>query len=173
MLIAYKENYPSLSGDVYMAPGCFIIGNVRIDGNSSVWFSAVVRGDMDAVTIGEETNIQDNCTIHTDLGSPVKIGHRVTVGHNSVIHGCTIEDDVLIGMGAVILNGACIKQGAVIGAGSVVTAGTVIPPYTLALGSPAKIIKETTEEIDNEREITNKNYLQITEDYRRKDESKE
>ena len=169
MLKKFNEHYPVLAEDVFVAPGAYIIGNVEIGDKSSVWFSAVIRGDTDKITIGEETNIQDNCTVHTDAGAPVNIGSRVTVGHNAVIHGCTIEDDVLIGIGAVIMNGACVRRGSVVGSGAVVTAGTEIPPDSLALGSPAKKVKEVTPDIAAGRDMNVQGYQQLADMHRQQE----
>ncbi|MGI6096648.1 MAG: gamma carbonic anhydrase family protein [Dethiobacteria bacterium] len=145
MLYAIGDLKPVISEDVFIAPGARIIGQVTIKSQSSVWYNAVIRGDIDAVYIGAATNVQDNCTIHEDKGYPVMIGDRVSVAHGSVLHGCTVEDDALIGMGCCVLTGAYIGEGAIIGANSLVTGKTRIPPYTLALGSPAKPVRELTE----------------------------
>jgi len=162
LLKEYQGYYPRVAEDVFVAPGSYVIGRVQIGKKSSVWFNAVLRGDIDNIVIGEETNIQDNCTVHIDEGSPASIGDRVTVGHNSVLHGCTVEDDVLIGMGSVVLNGARIGKGTILGAGSVVPPGTEIPPNSLALGSPAKKVKDLTEEAEAGRKLTYQNYLRIS-----------
>lgn len=166
MIKIFQGHWPSLAEDMYTAPGAFIIGKVTVGSKSSVWFNAVIRGDMDYIIIGDETNIQDNATLHTDEGFPVTVGDRVTVGHNAVLHGCTVEDDALVGMGAVILNGARIGKGAIVGAGSLVTAGTEIPPHTLAVGSPAKVIRELDGDENTLETAQYKNYLRITKAYR-------
>ena len=167
MIKTYKGCWPSLADTVYVAPGAFVIGSVAVGEKTSIWFNAVVRGDMDMITIGEECNIQDNATIHTDTGYPVIIGNRVTVGHNSVIHGCSIDDDALVGMGAVVLNGAKVGEGAIVGAGSVVKSGMEIPPYTLAVGSPAKVVKELEKGGSDNENAPYKEYLKIAESYRK------
>lgn len=168
MLIEFRDLKPRIAENVFIAPGAYIIGNVILEAYSSVWFNAVIRGDMDVIHIGSETNIQDNCSVHTDEGYPSKIGSRVTVGHNSVLHGCLIEDEALIGMGAVILNGARIGRGAIIGAGAVVTSGTVIPAGTLAVGSPAKVIRnlESSAARNDGREKAYQAYTRIAGEYR-------
>lgn len=137
MIITYKNKTPIIGKNVYIAPSAVVIGDVRIEDNVSIWFNAVVRGDKDSIFIGENTNIQDNCTIHVDKGDPVRIGANVTVGHNAVVHGCTVENGVLIGINAVILNNAVVGEGAIIGAGAVVTGGRKIAPYRMAAGAPA------------------------------------
>lgn len=121
-----------------------ILGNVTIGRDSCVLYYAVIRGDDAPVVIGEETNIQENCTIHVSHNMPVHIGNNVTVGHNAVIHGCTIGDRTLIGMGAVILDGAKIGNDCIIGAGSLVTKNAVIPDGSLVMGSPARIKRNLT-----------------------------
>lgn len=166
MIKIFQGHWPSLAEDMYTAPGAFIIGRVSIGSQSSVWFNVVIRGDMDDIVIGEETNIQDNATLHTDEGYPVTIGNRVTVGHNAVLHGCTVEDDALVGMGAIVLNGARIGKSSVVGAGSVVTPGTKIPPYSLAVGSPAKVIKELPAENNTLETTQYKNYLRLAATYK-------
>ena len=126
----------------WIANTAAVVGDVTLGENSSVWFGAVLRGDEGAITVGDGSNIQDNCTLH---GS-VRVGNRVTVGHNAILHGCTVEDGALIGMGACVLDGAVIGEQSLIGAGALVTGGTVIPPRSLVLGSPAKVKRELTEE---------------------------
>ncbi len=108
---------------------------------TSVWFSATLRGDLAGITVGRGTNIQDGATLHVDTGLPLVIGDGVTVGHNAVLHGCTVEDDCLIGMGAVILSGARIGRESIVGAGALVTEGKVFPPRSLILGSPARAVR--------------------------------
>jgi carbonic anhydrase/acetyltransferase-like protein (isoleucine patch superfamily) len=135
-----------LGEGVFIAPGAFVIGEVTLGARTNVWYNAVIRGDMAPVTIGEETNLQDNVTIHVDEGVPTLIGNQVTVGHNVVLHGCTVEDGVLIGMGSVILNGAVIGRDSLVGAGSLVTPGTVIPPRSLVIGSPGKVVRTLSED---------------------------
>jgi carbonic anhydrase/acetyltransferase-like protein (isoleucine patch superfamily) len=140
-LYAFKAHTPRIHPSVFVAPSAQIIGNVRIGRDSSVWFQTVIRGDLDAITIGEKTNIQDLCMCHADEGIPLTIGHGITIGHRSVIHGCTIGDGCLVGMGAVIMNQAVIGEGSVIAAGAVVLENTVIPAYSLVTGSPGKVKK--------------------------------
>ena len=140
-LYAFNGKRPGLGESVFVAPSARIIGAVRIGRESSVWFNTVIRGDMDAITIGQNTNLQDLCVCHTDRGIPLVIGDRVTVGHGCVIHGCTIEDDCLIGMGAIVMNRSVIGKGSVVAAGSVVLEGTVVPPFSLVAGTPAAVKK--------------------------------
>ncbi|SHE59779.1 Carbonic anhydrase or acetyltransferase, isoleucine patch superfamily [Desulfofundulus australicus DSM 11792] len=162
----FKGFKPQLAEDVFIAPGARIIGRVEIGRNSSVWFNTVIRGDADRVTIGEETNIQDGCQLHEDPGYPLKIGNRVTVGHGAILHGCTIEDGSLIGMGAIILNGARIGKGSVVGAGALVVEGQEIPPGCLALGSPARVIRQISAQEMEKLEKLALIYRQRAGDYR-------
>jgi carbonic anhydrase/acetyltransferase-like protein (isoleucine patch superfamily) len=131
----------------YIHPSAVIIGNVTLGRDASVWPTAVLRGDTDAIVIGDETNVQDGVIIHVDPGVPVRVGHRVTIGHRAVIHGCTIEDDCLIGIGAIVLNGAVVGTGSVIGAGAVVREGMIVPPGSLVLGVPGKVVRAVDDEL--------------------------
>jgi len=132
---------PKIGENVFIADNAAVIGNVEIGSDSSVWFGAVLRGDEGKITIGHSTNIQDNATMHANT----KTGNGVTIGHNAIVHGCEIGDNVLIGMGSIIMSNAEIGDNCVIGAGSLVTERTVIPPYSLALGSPAKVVRQLSE----------------------------
>ncbi|MGE0211863.1 MAG: gamma carbonic anhydrase family protein [Parvibaculaceae bacterium] len=129
-------------GDCFVAPGAVLIGKVRLARGASVWFGAVLRGDNELIAIGEETNIQDNCVLHTDPGFPLTLGRGVTVGHLAILHGCTVGDHSLIGMNATVLNGARIGRNVIIGANALVGEGKEIPDNVLALGSPARIVRE-------------------------------
>ena len=129
----------------FIAPGAVVVGDVALGACSSVWFNAVLRGDMDRIEVGEDSNIQDGSVVHMDEGSPALIGARVTIGHGAVIHGCVIGDDCLIGMGAVVLTGARIGAGSLIGAGALVREKQIVPPGSIALGMPAKVAGEVTE----------------------------
>ncbi len=128
--------------DVYVAENAFLCGHVRIDRGASVWFGAVIRGDTEQVVIGAESNVQDLAVLHADPGFPCRVGRGVTIGHGAVVHGATLGDGAMIGIRAVVLNGASIGPGAIIGAGAVVTEGCEIPGGHLAVGVPAKVIRE-------------------------------
>ncbi len=130
----------------YVAPTATIVGNVQVGEEASVWFGCVLRAEESPIIIGSRTNVQDLTVIHTDPGYACLLGAGVTVGHRAVIHGATVEDGALIGIGAIVLNGATVGEEAAIGAGAVVTEGTVIPPRTLALGVPAKVVRELRQE---------------------------
>lgn len=138
--------WPKLAGNVFVAPGAAVIGRVTIGPGSSVWYNSIVRGDSIEIIIGEETNIQDNTTLHGDPGPPLTVGNRVTIGHNCVLHGCYIGDGVTIGMGSIILDKAEIGAGTLLAAGSLVPPGKKIPPRVLAVGSPVKVVRELSDE---------------------------
>ena len=143
---------PIIHPDAYIAPNATVVGNVRIGAGSSVFFGSVLRGDREPITIGDDTNIQDNCVLHTDKGFPITIGRGCTIGHAAILHGCTIGDNTLIGMGAIVLNGAKIGRDCIIGAGALVPQGMEIPDGSLAFGSPAKVRRAlTAEEIESNR----------------------
>jgi carbonic anhydrase/acetyltransferase-like protein (isoleucine patch superfamily) len=135
---------PRVGHGVYIAEGAVVIGDVTLGDRSSVWYHAVVRGDINRIVIGEGTNIQDNAVVHLADDYPALLGNYVTVGHSAIVHACTVEDEVLIGMGAVILDGAVIGAQSIIGANALVTQGTRIPPGSMALGSPAKVVRSLT-----------------------------
>jgi carbonic anhydrase/acetyltransferase-like protein (isoleucine patch superfamily) len=126
-------------GNYFIAESADVIGNIRLKSRASVWFGAVLRGDNELIEIGEGSNVQDNCTCHTDRGFPLTIGKDCTIGHNVILHGCTIEDGALIGMGSIVMNGAVIGKNSVVGAGAIVTEGKVFPPNSLILGAPARV----------------------------------
>lgn len=143
MLYAFNGISPIVIGaGQFIAPNAAVVGNVTLEDDVSVWFSATVRGDAEAITLKAGCNIQDGAVVHADAGFPCEIGERVTVGHLAMIHGCKIEADSLIGIHATILNGAHIGRGCIIGAGALVTEGLVIPDFSLVLGTPAKVVKQ-------------------------------
>ncbi len=141
MLMEFDGKKPLLDPKTFVAEGARVIGAVTMKEFSSVWFNAVVRGDVNGIEIGRYTNIQDNCVIHVAAAYPAIIGDYVTVGHNVVLHGCIVEDHCLIAMGAVVLNGAVIGRGSIVAAGAVVKERQVIPPYSMVVGIPAKVVK--------------------------------
>jgi carbonic anhydrase/acetyltransferase-like protein (isoleucine patch superfamily) len=138
--------YPSLGDDVFVAPSAEVIGDVVLGARASVWFGCVVRGDVNDIRIGEETNLQDLTVVHVAAGTwPTHVGPRVTVGHRAVVHGCTVGELCLIGIGAIVMDGAVIGDESLVAAGSLVSPGTTIPPRSLALGSPAKVKRALTD----------------------------
>ena len=146
MIYDFEGKTPKLDPNSWVAPNAVLIGNVDLKKNSSIWFNAVLRGDIENIYIGEGSNIQDGSVLHTDPGCPLKVGKDVTVGHLVMLHGCTIGDNSMIGIGAVILNKAKIGKNCIIGAKALITENKVIPDNSLVVGSPGKIIREVTEE---------------------------
>lgn len=134
----------ALHPTAFIAPGAVVVGTVTLAAGSSVWFNTVVRGDTDAISLGEESNVQDNSVVHVDEGQPALIGARVTVGHRAVVHGCVIGDGCLIGMGSVILSGARIGEGSLVGAGALVLENQEIPAGSVVLGTPGKVVGKVT-----------------------------
>ena len=130
---------------LWCAPNATVIGNVTVGKNVGIWYGAVIRADKDRIAIGDRSNIQDNCVVHTSEGHPTLVGTDVSVGHGAILHGCTIKDRVLVGMGAIVLNGAVVGEDSLIGAGAVVTEGMQVPPGSVVLGVPGKVLKTTTE----------------------------
>jgi len=130
----------------WVAPTASVMGNVKLEKNSSVWWGAVIRGDNDLITVGEGANVQDGSVLHTDPGYPMTLGKNVTIGHMVMLHGCTIGEGSLIGIGSVVLNGAKIGKGCLIGAKALITEGKEIPDYSLVMGAPGKVVRKFTPE---------------------------
>jgi carbonic anhydrase/acetyltransferase-like protein (isoleucine patch superfamily) len=146
MITGIGGREPQVDAEAFVAPTASVIGGVTLGAGSSVWYGAVVRGDVESISVGASSNVQDNCTLHADPGFPVTVGERVSIGHNAVVHGATVEDDCLIGMGATVLNGAVIGAGSLVAAQALVPQGMVVPPGSLVAGVPAKVRRELTEE---------------------------
>lgn len=136
---------PTIHPTAFIHDGAFVIGDVTLGARVSVWPTAVLRGDNDAIVIGEDSNVQDGTIVHVDPGVPCTIGRRVAIGHRAIVHGATVSDDCLIGMGAILLNRVVVGSGSIVGAGAVCREGMEIPPNSLVVGVPAKVIRETTE----------------------------
>lgn len=134
-------------GEYWIAPNAEVMGNVKLEKNASVWFGAVLRGDNELITIGENSNVQDGSVLHTDPGSPLTIGRNVTIGHMVMLHGCTIGEGSLVGIGSIILNNAKIGKGCLIGANTLIAEGKEIPDYSMVLGSPGKIVRTLEKEM--------------------------
>jgi carbonic anhydrase/acetyltransferase-like protein (isoleucine patch superfamily) len=166
MLYAYQGKLPQLHRSVFAADGVRLIGDVTLEELASVWYNTVLRGDLAPIRIGRRSNIQDGCVGHVNTGQPLIIEDDVSVGHSAIIHGCTVRKGSLIGMGAIVLNGAEIGEFSLIGAGSVVTENSVIPPYTLALGTPAKPVRELNEKDLLRMKSTTDNYVIKAAEYR-------
>lgn len=158
-------NRLEIDPSVYLAPGAIVAGEVKIGARSSVWFNTVLRGDTDAIVVGEDSNLQDLTIVHMDEGFPALIGNRVTVGHRSIIHGCVIGDDCLIGMGAIVLSGAKIGAGSLIGAGALIKEGQEIPPGSLAVGAPARVIGPVGESHRGAIERGTRHYVALSREY--------
>jgi carbonic anhydrase/acetyltransferase-like protein (isoleucine patch superfamily) len=146
MIIPLGDQIPHVDASVFVAPSANLIGDVTLQPNSSVWYTAVLRAEFAPIVLGARSNLQDGVVVHTDAGQPVTVGTGVSVGHRAVLHGCTIEDDCLIGMGAIVLNGAVIGAGSLIAAGAVIQEGAVIPPRSLVAGVPGKVRRELDDE---------------------------
>lgn len=151
----------------FVAPDARILGDVRVGARAVVMFGVVARAELDRIEIGEETNVQDNCVLHCDAGIPCLIGRRVTVGHAAVVHGAIVEDHCLVGIGARVLNGSRLGEGAWLAGGAVLPEGRSIPPWTLAVGIPAKPLRELTDEERARQEHGVDDYLRFGETYRR------
>ena len=145
-LYSIDDVSPSIDATAWVAPSADLIGDVRLGRRASVWFGAVIRADNTPIILGEETNFQDGAIGHSDPGAPLTLGARVTVGHQAILHGCTIEDEALIGMGARILNGAVIGAQCIVGAGALVTEGKQFEPRSLIVGSPARAVRQLSEQ---------------------------
>ena len=142
-LYALDDVSPRIDPDVgFIAPTAVLVGDVVVGPEVGIWFGVVARGDIETITIGARSNVQENCVLHTDTGYPLVIGNNVTIGHAAIVHGCTIGDNTLIGMGATVLNGAVIGKNCLIGANALVTEGKVIPDNSLVMGAPAKVVRE-------------------------------
>jgi carbonic anhydrase/acetyltransferase-like protein (isoleucine patch superfamily) len=144
-VLAHGDAFPQVAGSAWVAPGAFIIGDVHLGEESSVWYGAVLRGDTEPIRIGVRTNVQDGCVLHADPGYPAIVGEGCVIGHNAVVHGCEIGNNCLVGMGATILNGAKISNGSIVAAGAVVPEGREFPPCSLIVGIPAKRVGEVTD----------------------------
>lgn len=147
MLYRLGEHQPALVGEGhFVAPNAAVIGRVTLQSYASVWFGCVLRGDVEDITIGEGSNIQDGTVVHADPGYPVTVGRDVTVGHNAMLHGCSIGDGSLVGIGAVVLNGATVGRGCLIAANALVTEGMEVPDGSVVMGSPGKVRKSLGDE---------------------------
>lgn len=161
-VISLGDRVPSIDPTAWVADSATVVGSVTIGPQSSVWYSTVVRGDGDRITIGARTNLQDGVVLHTDPGLHLEIGDDVSVGHRAVVHGCRIGDGCLIGMGSVIMNRVVIGAGSLIGAGAVVSEGTVVPPRSLVVGLPGKVRRELTDDEVTMLRVNAEVYLQHT-----------
>lgn len=141
-LYALGDRRPQIHEDTWVAPDANVIGDVVLEAGAAIWFCATLRGDNERITVGEGTNVQENCVFHTDIGFPLAIGQGCTIGHKAMLHGCVIGHNTLIGMGATVLNGARIGDNCLIGAGALVTEGKEIPDGSLVVGAPATVVRQ-------------------------------
>lgn len=155
-LFSYQKFIPNIDENVFLAPGSQIIGNVTISSHSSIWHNSVLRGDVNYIKIGKNSNIQDLSMLHVTEENPLIIGDNVTIGHSVTLHGCTIDNYALIGMGATILDQAQIGEYSIVAAGSVVTPGKKFPPRSMIMGAPAKFVRELR---DDEIKMLDQHYL--------------
>jgi carbonic anhydrase/acetyltransferase-like protein (isoleucine patch superfamily) len=145
-LLPFGGRTPRVAPDAYVAPGAWLIGDVTLGAEASVWFNAVLRGDSAAIVLGRRVNLQDAAIVHVDAGYPTEIGEDVTVGHAAIIHAATIGPRVLVGMQAVVLTGATIGEGSILGAGALIPEGRTIPPRSLVLGTPGRVVREVSDD---------------------------
>ena len=164
MIYDFKGHTPKIDPNSWAAPNAVLIGKVELKKDSNIWFNVTLRGDVEPITVGEGSNIQDGSVVHTDPGCPAIIGKNVTVGHLVMLHGCIIEDDCLIGIGSTILNKAKIGKNSIIGANALITENKVIPERSLVLGSPGKIVRQIT---DEEIKSIKENALHYVENYKK------
>ena len=146
MIYALDGVSPQIAEDTWVAPDANLIGKVVLEAGASVWFGATLRGDNEEIRVGQGSNVQENCVLHTDMGFPLTIGENCTIGHKAMLHGCSIGAGSLIGMGATVLNGARIGRGCLIGAGALITEGKEIPAFSLVKGAPGKVVRDLSEE---------------------------
>lgn len=165
MIKEYKGIIPKIHPSVFVAESADLIGKINIEENSSIWYGAVLRGDVDSIRIGQYTNVQDQTVIHADTDIPTIIGDHVTIGHSAVIHSCEIKNNVLIGMGSIILPNVTIHENVIIGAGTLIPPGKEIPSNSMVFGSPAKIIRDLTEKEINKIYESSIHYKELAEDY--------
>ena len=167
MLIPFKNKKPKIHPSVFVAPGAHVVGDVTLGPGSSVWFSAVLRGDIQAIRVGENTNIQDGCVLHVDRGKPCVLKNNIVMGHQATAHACVIEEGVLIGIGARVLSGAHIGAFSLIGAGAVVLENSVIPERSLVLGVPGRVVRRLTDKEAAGHTQWAKRYRELAAVYRR------
>ena len=167
---ALGEHVPDIAPDAWVAPTAAVLGDVTLGAGVGVFYSAVLRGDMDAITVADGSNLQDGVVVHTDPGFPARVGRDVSVGHGAVLHGCTVEDGALIGMNATVLNGAVVGAGSLVAAGALVLEGTVIPPRSLVAGVPAKVRRPLRDEEVAHCLENSRTYVRLTAEHRAHDD---
>ncbi|MFQ6099075.1 MAG: gamma carbonic anhydrase family protein [Armatimonadota bacterium] len=157
---------PQVHPEAFVARNAVVLGRVTIEREASVWYGCVLRGDLEPIQVGEQSNIQDHTVIHIDQGQPTRIGARVGVGHRCLLHGCVVEDECLIGMGAIVLSGAVIETGSVVAAGALVTEGTRIPAGSLVMGAPARVVGAVDDRLRRRIERTWRDYIEMARQHR-------
>lgn len=150
---------PTVHPTAFVAPGAVVLGDVTLEAESSVWYGAILRGDMAPIRIGRQTNLQDGTIVHVDEGVPCQIGDRVGVGHRAILHGCTVEDDCLIGMGSILLNHSRVGRGSVVAAGTLLPEGTEVPPGSLVMGVPGRVVRPVDPALARRIEATWRHYV--------------
>lgn len=158
---------PAIAGSAWVAPGAVVAGAVTLAEETSVWFGAVLRADTAEVRVGRRSNIQDACVLHVDEGKPCIVGEEVTLGHGAIVHGATVEDRCLIGIRAVVLTGARIGTGSVIGAGALITENKVIPPGSLVVGVPGRVVRQLSDDEQQQIRQSADNYVRNAARFRR------
>lgn len=166
MLFAFKEHRPVVHETAYVAPTATVIGRVELGAHVSIWFNAVLRGDINSISVGKETNIQDGCILHVTNVHSVNLGEQITVGHGVILHGSTVESHCLIGMGSVLLDGSVIGEGSIVAAGAIVSPGASIPANSLVMGVPGKVVRKVREEDWQRLGAGWKNYIDYAQTYR-------
>lgn len=146
MIQAYKDMTPQIHPTARIAENATVTGDVTVGENVNIWYGVVARGDSSSISIGDNSNIQDNCVLHNDPGLPLSVGKNCVIGHGAILHSCTVEDNCLVGMGSVLLNGCVIGEGSLVGAGALVTENKVFPPRSLLMGIPARVVRTLGED---------------------------
>ncbi len=162
---SFRGERPEVGAAAFVAASADLIGTVKLAEGSSVWYNATLRADLAPITIGPNSNVQDNCCLHIERGLGCHLGACVTVGHSVTLHACTVEDNCLIGMGATVLDGAVIGHGSIVGANALVTKNTLIPPHSLVLGSPAKVVKTLGDEVEAQNRAHAMEYAVLAQEY--------
>ncbi|MEE6452246.1 gamma carbonic anhydrase family protein [Gottfriedia acidiceleris] len=170
MILPYKGKQPKIEPSAFIASTATVTGSVTIGANSSVFFGAVIRGDVNETIIGNDVNVQDLSVLHQSPKCPLILEDGVTIGHSVILHSCTVKKNALVGMGSIVLDGAEIGEGAMIGAGSLVPGGKIIPPNTLAFGRPAKVVRELTEEDIVDMDRIRREYIEKGQFYKKVEE---
>ncbi len=162
---SFRNELPRVQAAAFVAASADLIGEVVLAEGSSVWYNATLRADLAPITIGRNSNVQDNCCLHIDRGLGCHLGDCVTVGHSVTLHACTVEDNCLIGMGSTVLDGAVIGHGSIVGANALVTKNTLIPPHSLVLGSPAKVVKTLGADVEEQNRQHALEYVALAREY--------